>query len=488
MHPKRSIAHRVLPNPYRTGGRAGSGENVIVERGRRPARHARRVRHSSRAALTAIAVAAVATIAPANQLAGGSTLRTLQVSVRSRALAVAAPIVGMAATPTGKGYWRVGADGGVLTAGDAHFYGSATGIPHDTIVAIAATRTGHGYWLTDRRGAVFNFGDAAFHGSMSGHPLNHPVVGMAATPNGSGYWLVASDGGIFAFNAPYRGSTGGMHLNRPIVGMAATPGGRGYWLVASDGGIFAFNAPFYGSTGAIHLNQPIVGMAAAPHGNGYTMVAADGGLFRFGSNSPYFGSAVNACPGAPAVAVAMSPGAIGYWIAFADARTYAFSPSSAPPKCAPSGKTKIAEMELDLFTRLNQERAARHLPSLVWDATLANYAAAWSANMSVNGFRHSSIGGLLGPYNFVGENIAAGSPGTLEGALHNAWMHSDGHRTNILAPGFSRVGVGAFCSANGSIWLTEDFGHPTAAGPADTSTVTPPLDPIVRPDPGTLHC
>jgi uncharacterized protein YkwD len=420
--------------------------------------------------------------------AEGAVVRATNVTVQSSAQAVAAPIVGMAATPTGHGYWRAGADGGVLTAGDAKFYGAATGLRHDSIIAIVATRTGHGYWIADRKGAVFNFGDAAFHGSMSGRPLNHPIVGMAATPNGNGYWLVASDGGIFAFGAPFRGSTGATHLSKPIVGMAATPTGNGYWLVASDGGIFAFDAPFFGSTGAIHLNQPITGMAAAPNGKGYTMVASDGGLFRFGTNSPFFGSAANACPGAPAVAVATSPGAIGYWIAFADARTYAFSPSTHPPRCSPPATTKTGQMALDLFTRVNQERAARRLAALAWDPSLGVYAASWSANMASNGFRHSDIANLLGPYNFVGENIAAGSRGTMEGSLHDAWMHSDGHRANILAPGFNRVGIGVFCAADGSIWMTEDFGHTTSSGPALTSEPTPPVLPIVRPDPGTLHC
>ncbi len=36
-----------------------------------------------------------------------------------------APIVGIAATPDGDGYWLVGADGGVFAFGDAHFFGSA---------------------------------------------------------------------------------------------------------------------------------------------------------------------------------------------------------------------------------------------------------------------------------------------------------------------------------------------------------------------------
>ena len=38
------------------------------------------------------------------------------------------PIVGMAATPDGGGYWLVASDGGIFTFGDARFYGSTGGI------------------------------------------------------------------------------------------------------------------------------------------------------------------------------------------------------------------------------------------------------------------------------------------------------------------------------------------------------------------------
>jgi hypothetical protein len=38
-----------------------------------------------------------------------------------------APIVGMAAAPTGKGYWEVAADGGIFTFGTAGFFGSMGG-------------------------------------------------------------------------------------------------------------------------------------------------------------------------------------------------------------------------------------------------------------------------------------------------------------------------------------------------------------------------
>jgi hypothetical protein len=38
------------------------------------------------------------------------------------------PIVGMDATPDGKGYWLVASDGGIFSFGDARFYGSEGGM------------------------------------------------------------------------------------------------------------------------------------------------------------------------------------------------------------------------------------------------------------------------------------------------------------------------------------------------------------------------
>ena len=136
------------------------------------------------------------------------------------------------------------------------------------IVGMAATPDGGGYWLVGSDGGVFTFGDAVFHGSTGSLHLNAPIVGMAATPDGGGYWLVASDGGVFTYgDAVFDGSRGGLRLNKPIVGMAVIPGG--YWLVASDGGIFTYgDAIFKGSTGGLHLNAPVVAVAGASAGSG----------------------------------------------------------------------------------------------------------------------------------------------------------------------------------------------------------------------------
>ena len=67
------------------------------------------------------------------------------------------------------------------------------------MVGMAATPTGGGYWEVAADGGVFAYGNAQYWGSMGGKTLNSPIVGMAATPTAGGYWLVAADGGIFAF-------------------------------------------------------------------------------------------------------------------------------------------------------------------------------------------------------------------------------------------------------------------------------------------------
>ena len=127
-------------------------------------------------------------------------------------------------------------------------FGTATLVEHYSvaptrppIVGVAATPSGHGYWLVGSDGGVFTFGSARFFGSTGGMHLNQPIVGMAATPTGHGYWLVASDGGIFTNgSAHYYGSTGGDDLNHPIVGMATGSTAPHYLLVASNGGAFEF--------------------------------------------------------------------------------------------------------------------------------------------------------------------------------------------------------------------------------------------------------
>ena len=221
------------------------------------------------AALAALGVAAPA--APATTPPPDSAVPFGTTGVGANAVSNPnAPIVGMAPT----GLRRVlagGSDGGVFGYGDAHFFGSAGSLRLNTpIVGMAATPDGDGYWLVACDGGIFSYGDAGFYGSAGSLTLNAPVVGMAATRDGGGYWLVASDGGIFSYgDARFDGSAGALALNAPVVGMAATPDGGGYWLVAADGGVFSYgDAVFSGSTGSLRLERAHRGHGRHPRRRG----------------------------------------------------------------------------------------------------------------------------------------------------------------------------------------------------------------------------
>ena len=91
-----------------------------------------------------------------------------------------------------------------------------------------ATPTGKGYWLVAADGGIFAFGDAPSMARWAASTLNAPVVGMAVDPDGQGYWLVAADGGIFTYgDARVLGSMGGKHAERAHRRHGRDPGRQG---------------------------------------------------------------------------------------------------------------------------------------------------------------------------------------------------------------------------------------------------------------------
>jgi hypothetical protein len=135
------------------------------------------------------------------------------------------------------------------------------------IVGIAPTPNGNGYYEVASDGGIFTFptaGGPPFLGSAGSLTLNKPVVGMAVASDG-GYYMVASDGGIFSYpsSEPFYGSTGSITLNMPIVGLDLVS--NGYYLGAADGGIFSFpttnGPPFLGSRGGQLIDSPVVAIS-----------------------------------------------------------------------------------------------------------------------------------------------------------------------------------------------------------------------------------
>jgi hypothetical protein len=223
------------------------------------------------------------------------------------------PLVDLAATPGGRGYWQLGADGGVFAYGDAPFFGSTGNIRLNSPVrSIAPTRGGDGYWFVAGDGGVFNYGRAGFHGSTGALRLNQPVVGMAPTSTGGGYLLIGADGGVFAFgDARFAGSLGASPPSTAVVALTPLPAGDGYWLLDKAGNVYPFGA-------ALALGRPAGGVPysdiqSTPSGRGFWALDVQGKVTAFGDAVALQPDVVLG-PGQRAIALAATPDGRGLWV------------------------------------------------------------------------------------------------------------------------------------------------------------------------------
>jgi hypothetical protein len=116
-----------------------------------------------------------------------------------------------------------------------------------------------------------------------------------------------------------------------------------------------------------------------------------------------------------------------------------------------------------LFWMANKERASRGLVSLKWDAALAAGAMRHCQRMALAGaisHRYAGEGdvdaraGAAGAhFSLIEENIAAGpyAPG-----IHQGWMNSPGHRSNLLSPNVDRVGL-AVVARGRTLYAVADY-------------------------------
>jgi uncharacterized protein YkwD len=150
-----------------------------------------------------------------------------------------------------------------------------------------------------------------------------------------------------------------------------------------------------------------------------------------------------------------------------------------------------------VFTLLNSERAANHLPPLAWSPALVSSARAHNLAMDrANLLSHQVPGEAdLGtridrvgvPWHQVAENIGyttnrstAGADG-LEQAMYNETAPANGHRLNILSTSVRYIGVDVYLGGNGKLWLTEDFADATGPVPVAAPAATSP-----QPAPGQV--
>ena len=132
---------------------------------------------------------------------------------------------------------------------------------------------------------------------------------------------------------------------------------------------------------------------------------------------------------------------------------------TSEPTAAPDVSEQYIQKVLEL---VNVERKNEGLSELQLDSTLCQAAEVRAKEISVL-FEHTRPNGTqcftamdeLGyRYMAAGENIAAGQA-TPEKVV-DSWMHSEGHRANILSSSFSRIGIGYYALSNdiyGHYWV-----------------------------------
>jgi hypothetical protein len=203
----------------------------------------------------------------------------------------ATPVVGMASTPSGLGYWLVTQGGHVYPFGDAKTYSAHSGTPSASIVAIVPTADGKGYWLIGDNGIIWRYGDAANYKDKTGLS---GVVSGAATPDGKGYWIATSAGKVYAFGDAKTESAikGQGAVSGTVSSMAPTLDGKGYYLVNARGVVYSYgDAKAYGNAKNVAAGTTITGIAESPRGTGYWIAGSDGSIYALGS-APNDGSVV----------------------------------------------------------------------------------------------------------------------------------------------------------------------------------------------------
>ncbi len=116
-----------------------------------------------------------------------------------------------------------------------------------------------------------------------------------------------------------------------------------------------------------------------------------------------------------------------------------------------------------LFALANRSRAEAGAGRLEWDESLAQAARQHCLRMAAEGpIAHryggepdvSARAGQSGAhFSLIEENVAL-APTSAQ--IHDGWMHSPGHRTNLLNPDVDRVGI-AVVASRGELYAVADY-------------------------------
>src|SRR5467141_4989569 len=124
---------------------------------------------------------------------------------------------------------------------------------------------------------------------------------------------------------------------------------------------------------------------------------------------------------------------------------------------------RISDTEKLLFDSVNRERAAKELPLLKWDEGLARAARKHAELMAEQNLLLHRLPGEAdlkarareagASFSHITENIGMAA---YANGFHDGWMHSPGHRANILDAAIDSIGV-AVVEGGDQLFAVEDF-------------------------------
>lgn len=121
---------------------------------------------------------------------------------------------------------------------------------------------------------------------------------------------------------------------------------------------------------------------------------------------------------------------------------------NVPVLMRPASPIQLHPIEAKIVAKTNDARVRHGMKPLKIDALLVLSARGHAAWMTRNrSLQHTTKA--------VGENIAMGQSSSTEAVRD--WMSSPGHRANILNTGYTRIGVAAYVTPDGTIFWCQQF-------------------------------
>ena len=160
----------------------------------------------------------------------------------------------------------------------------------------------------------------------------------------------------------------------------------------------------------------------------------------------------------PTLVTALICAALALPAAAAQASTGSEPSSATHPARAAQATPRSDAWEAKVLRLTNAARKAHGRKPLTAARCPDRLAERWTRHMArTHDFEHQSLDPFFGCANVhtAGENIAVGYE--TPRALVSGWMHSPGHRANILNRHFHRIGVSGWRDTGGRTYATQDF-------------------------------